>query len=214
MSKHSYNCHDLVFALTDWYKRRSYCFRLSVNKRVKLYIDLIDILYILGFPIVIQPLVKVETCATYKRFFLFLLGMPNLHFKSRGFKLGALKTIALDQTNSLETRVRATVLYLLGCTIFLDSSTDSMKGLYGAFLEKIQEIREYTREMCLVEINHWLWEYNKKYVGNGGCMIALMVSDFYFLFIFLALGYGLLWNWFSHYVWLIFSFSFLGFFFL
>lgn len=42
--------------------------------------------------------------------------------------------------SALENRVRAAVLFALGCKIFPDSSEKSVKGLYDTFPDEIQQI--------------------------------------------------------------------------
>ncbi|XP_071909769.1 protein MAIN-LIKE 1-like [Coffea arabica] len=180
------HCHYLVQAFATKYNSNTQSFILGQENAVKLYFGLRDILQITGLPISGIPLVCQEARGEEIANEIF----PNLvvHFEMKGFHLKTLRDIATlkasdkEFAHPLDIRVRATVLYLLGCLIFPDSSCTHVRAIYGYFVKDINKISEYAwGEACLVEIHHSLSKFSSRNVSNekyliGSSMFALMVG--------------------------------------
>mgnify|MGYP004713412115 CR=1 FL=1 len=189
----SYNgkhCHYLIQAFATKYSSDNQTFILDQNGNLKLYFGLRDILHITGLPISGMPLIIQE--AQGEDIAREIFSNLEVYHKNRGFSLKTLKHIAINKTSEnefehpLEIRVRATVLYLLGCLIFPDSSVTHVRSIYGAFLRDIKKISHYAwGEACLVEIHNSLKMFSLakdsiETIGLGGSMLALMVGHLKF----------------------------------
>lgn len=92
--------------------------------------------------------------------------------------------------------MRAIILDLLGCLIFLDSSDTYMKTIYEYFVKDIKKISEYAwGEACLVEIHHSLEKFSSRDVsketyGIGGSIFALMVGHVQVSFVFFFFNFA------------------------
>ncbi|KAL8499605.1 hypothetical protein ACS0TY_019549 [Phlomoides rotata] len=120
-------CMGLVQYMVEQYSIESHCFELPND--TKLYISLEDIFHIWGLSITGRPLIGPECHGPEISEKIF----PNFDVfeKNRGFKLSMLKEIAIGNENSLEVRVRATVLYILGSLVVPNGTSISVKAFYG-----------------------------------------------------------------------------------
>lgn len=96
-----------------------------------------------------------------------------------------LKMIAISSENSLESRVRATVLYILGSVFVPTASNVTVKAFYGAFLQDIYKIKRYAwGELMLSEIHAALTNIKKQKISSSidGSMHILIVSCYNFVY--------------------------------
>lgn len=174
----------------------SQTFRVGENGKIKLYFGLRDILHITGLPISGKPVITKEVLGDDIARDIFP-GIVDVYQKTKGFSLKVLKKIATEKISGnefkyeLEFRIRATVLYILGCLVFPNSSRTHVKGIYGDFLRDVNGISRYAwGEACLVEIHNSLTESSTKITGPGesvgicGMTLAVMVSLFMFYIYF------------------------------
>lgn len=133
-------CATLVKHLARCYDEESNCF--VVGEGVSLYFCLVDVLCIVGLSISGIPLIGTECHGPSISQELFE-SIPDVFKDNKGFVLRVLKNIAINNEYPLATRVRATVLFLLGCTIIPDSSTICVKAFYGTFLRDVEDIKKY-----------------------------------------------------------------------
>ncbi|KAL3629376.1 hypothetical protein CASFOL_026598 [Castilleja foliolosa] len=92
-----------------------------------------------------------------------LLGYPrNFCFKcKRGLSCKRLRSIATTRENDLETRVRATILYLLG-SVFVADSSGCAKAYFGVLLTDIGRINKYAwGELMMTTIYEGLGKFDK-----------------------------------------------------
>lgn len=169
----------LVNDMAQQYNTEFNCFDFPGG--FKLYISLVDVFNIWGMPIVGRPIVGDEYHGREINERLF----PNHHVftKTKGFKSSELKNIATNIKNTLEDKVRATVLYILGSVVVPNGSPAYVKAHYGVFLEDIHRIKTYAwGELMLVAIHQALHKYKETPKGGiGGSMFTLIVSFFNFV---------------------------------
>ncbi|KAJ0038324.1 hypothetical protein Pint_22241 [Pistacia integerrima] len=109
------HCRDLVQAFVDYYDLESHCFR--VGNGLKVYITLLDVLYIMGLPAVGRLVVvkEVNSINEYRRCFGDIDG---LYTDNKGLKLNVLRRLAENEKINLVQK--AVTLLIIGSFIMPD----------------------------------------------------------------------------------------------